>query len=178
MPVSSRDTSLHNGQERIILPPRLPQDLLHPPHKPRVLRQPRPGGGSLARAGPAIALPQQGTRLVLVLLRNQLPALLAHHGDKQRARRGADPPRMHGRGHKIQAIRLAPRQPAAPDGLLAQRLQAGDVTQIGRHDIAQVGGAPAPGAFAGTTERDGWAAVGASRRAAAGAATGGGDSWA
>ena len=82
-------------------------------------------------------LPQQPTGLVFVLLGDHLPALITQQCHKQPTRRLPHPPRMHRGGHDIQLGHLAALQPAAGDGLLMQRPQAGHIAQVCEHHVTQ-----------------------------------------
>ena len=82
-------------------------------------------------------LPQQPTGLVLVLLGDHLPALIAQQCHKQPTRRIPHPPRMHRGSHHVELGRLAALQPAAGDGVLVQGEQTGDIAQVGKDHVAQ-----------------------------------------
>ena len=82
-------------------------------------------------------LPQEPAGLVLVLLRDDLPALIAQQCHKQPARRLPHPPRMHRGSHHVQLRRLAARQPAAGDGVLVQREQTVHIAKVGKDHVAQ-----------------------------------------
>ena len=82
-------------------------------------------------------LPQQPTGLVLVLLRDHLPALIAQQCHKQPTRRLPHPSCVHSSGHHVELGRLAAFQPAAGDGVLVQGEQTGDITEVGEHHVAE-----------------------------------------
>ena len=76
-------------------------------------------------------LPQQSTGLVLVLLRDDLPPLVAQQRHEQPARRIPHPSRMDSGSHHVELGRLAALQPAAGDGVLMQGSQADAIAQVG-----------------------------------------------
>ena len=82
-------------------------------------------------------LPQQPTGLVLVLLGDDLPALISQQCHKQPTRRIPHPPRMHSGSHHVELGRLAALQPAARDRVLVQGEQTGHIAKVGKDHVAQ-----------------------------------------
>ena len=74
-------------------------------------------------------LPQQPTGLVLVLLGDDLPALISQQCHKEPTRRIPHPSRVHRGSHRVQLGRLAAFEPATGDGVLVQGEQTSDITQ-------------------------------------------------
>ena len=76
------------------------------------------------------------TGLVLVLLRDDLPPLIAQQRHKQPTRRIPHSPRVHSSGHHVDLCRLPALQPAAGEGVLVQGEQTSDITQVSEDHIA------------------------------------------
>ena len=74
---------------------------------------------------------EQPAGLILVLLRDHLPPLIAEQRHKQPTRRIPHPPCVHSSSHDVELGRLAALQPAAGDGVLMQGSQADAIAQVG-----------------------------------------------
>ena len=75
-------------------------------------------------------LPQEPVGLVLIVLRDHLPAAIPQQRHEQPTRRLAYPPGMHRGGHNVELLGLAPPYPAPGAGLLVQGQEAAHIAQI------------------------------------------------
>jgi hypothetical protein len=139
-PRPHRIDQLH-PEEELTAPPGLPQHLLRSQHKAGIIGDLClwcwcAGLRHTASRWTIPVLSQEPTGLILVLLRDHLPALIAQQRDEQPTRRISHPLCVHRCGHHVELGRLAALQPAAGNGLLVQGEQTSDITQVSEDHIA------------------------------------------